>query len=61
MICVDNFSTGRIENIRHLLNFDGFSFIRHDIVNTLDLRVDEIYNLACRLRRPIIRPIPFIR
>ncbi|ENP62753.1 hypothetical protein L267_02749 [Brucella abortus 90-1280] len=52
VICVDNFSTGRIENIRHLLNFDGFSFIRHDIVNTLDLRVDEIYNLACPASPP---------
>ncbi len=47
VICVDNFSTGRMENLRHLLNFDAFSFVRHDIVEPLDLPVDEIYNLAC--------------
>ncbi|MGB3387604.1 MAG: UDP-glucuronic acid decarboxylase family protein [Pseudaminobacter sp.] len=47
VICVDNFSTGRMENLRHLLSFDTFSFVRHDIVESLDLPVDEIYNLAC--------------
>ncbi len=47
VICVDNFSTGRMDNLRHLLRFDAFSFVRHDIVEPLDLPVDEIYNLAC--------------
>jgi UDP-glucuronate decarboxylase len=47
VICVDNFSTGRMENLRNLLRFDEFSFVRHDIVEPLDLPVDEIYNLAC--------------
>ncbi|TIL39330.1 MAG: NAD-dependent epimerase/dehydratase family protein, partial [Mesorhizobium sp.] len=32
VFCVDNFSTGRLENLRHLLNYDTFSFVRHDIV-----------------------------
>jgi len=36
-----------MENLRHLLNFDAFSFVRHDIVEPLNLPVDEIYNLAC--------------
>ncbi len=47
VICLDDFSTGRMENLRHLLRFDTFSFIRHDIVNSIDLPIDEIYNLAC--------------
>lgn len=47
VICVDNFSTGRLENIRHLLRYETFSFVRHDIVDPIDLPVDEIYNLAC--------------
>ena len=47
VVCVDNLTTGRMENLRHLLNFDAFSFVRHDIVEPLDLPVDEIYNLAC--------------
>ena len=47
VVCVDNLTTGRMENLRHLLHFDAFSFVRHDIVEPLDLQVDEIYNLAC--------------
>jgi UDP-glucuronate decarboxylase len=47
VVCVDNLTTGRMENLRHLLNFDAFSFVHHDIVVPLDLPVDEIYNLAC--------------
>lgn len=52
VICIDNFSTGRIENLRNLLCFDTFSFVRHDIVDPLDLPVDEIYNLACPASPP---------
>ncbi len=52
VICVDNFSTGRLENLRNLLRYDTFSFVRHDIVNPIDLPVDEIYNLACPASPP---------
>ena len=49
VIGVDNFFTGRKENIAHLLSNPRFEFIRHDV--TLPLygveKVDEIYNLAC--------------
>ena len=47
VICLDNLSTGRMENLYHLRNFDSFNFMRHDIVEPFDLAVDEIYNLAC--------------
>lgn len=52
VVCVDNFSTGSMENLQHLLSFDTFSFVRHDIVEPLDLPVDEIYNLACPASPP---------
>ena len=47
VICLDNFFTGRKENIRHLLTHPSFEFLRHDIVHPLFLEVDQIYNLAC--------------
>lgn len=47
VICVDNFFTGRKENILHLINNPHFEVIRHDITFPLYLEVDEIYNLAC--------------
>lgn len=52
VICLDNFSTGRMDNLRHLLRYDTFSFVRHDIVEPIDVAVDEIYNLACPASPP---------
>jgi UDP-glucuronate decarboxylase len=47
VICVDNFFTGRKENILHLLDNPWFELCRHDITLPLHLEVDAIYNLAC--------------
>lgn len=47
VICVDNYYTGRTENIAHLLNQPRFKTLSHDICLPLSLEVDEIYNLAC--------------
>ncbi len=48
VICVDNFVTGRKENVQHLLAEKNFTLIEHDI--TLPLKIDEsidqVYNLA---------------
>ena len=47
VICLDNFFTGRKENIEHLTGHPRFELIRHDIVEPILLEVDQIYNLAC--------------
>jgi UDP-glucuronate decarboxylase len=47
VLCLDNFFSGFHENIEDLLGTPGFEFIRHDIILPLDVKVDEIYNLAC--------------
>ena len=47
VFCLDNFQTGRLENISHLLVQRNFRLLKHDIVEPLELRVNEIYNLAC--------------
>ena len=47
VLCVDNFFTGRRQNIHELLDFKNFELLRHDITFPLFLEVDEIYNLAC--------------
>jgi UDP-glucuronate decarboxylase len=47
VLCVDNYFTGRRENIAHLLSHPRFETIRHDITFPLYVEVDEIYNLAC--------------
>jgi UDP-glucuronate decarboxylase len=47
VLCLDNFFTGRRENVRHLLDYDRFELLRHDVCEPLLLQVDRIYNLAC--------------
>ncbi|XOU94757.1 MAG: NAD-dependent epimerase/dehydratase family protein [Candidatus Kerfeldbacteria bacterium] len=60
VICLDNFSSGKVENINHLLQNQNFELIKHDInkkINLEDFReldkfkvkfqgIDEIYHLA---------------
>jgi len=46
VICVDNFATGRRQNIQELIANPNFELIRHDVVEPLLLEVDQIYHLA---------------
>lgn len=48
VICLDNFSTGRVENIEPLLSHVGFRFILHDVTRELPTlpRVDRVFHLA---------------
>ncbi|KAF2306114.1 hypothetical protein GH714_012734 [Hevea brasiliensis] len=47
VIVIDNFFTGRKENLVHLFGNPGFELIRHDVVEPILLEVDQIYHLAC--------------
>lgn len=47
VIAVDNLHTGSIQNIESLLSLEKFEFIEHDITEPLQIKVDQIYNLAC--------------
>ncbi|CAI9776226.1 unnamed protein product [Fraxinus pennsylvanica] len=47
VIVVDNFFTGRKENLLSHLNNPKFELIRHDVVEPILLEVDQIYHLAC--------------
>lgn len=47
VLCLDNFFTGRRENIFHLLDDPRFELLRHDVIEPVLLEVDQIYNLAC--------------
>ncbi|HEX2656577.1 MAG TPA: UDP-glucuronic acid decarboxylase family protein [Xanthobacteraceae bacterium] len=49
VICIDNLITGRLDNIRPLLNHSRFEFVEHDVTDPIGLRcrLDYIYNLAC--------------
>lgn len=47
VIALDNLFTGSKENIAHLLKKSNFEFIEHDVINPIDLKCDQIYNMAC--------------
>src|SRR4029079_17458497 len=47
VICLDNFFTGRKENLNGLLDHHRFELVRHDVTEPILLEVDQIYNLAC--------------
>ena len=47
VLCVDNFFTGRRQNVAHLLDHAGFEVARHDVCEPMSYEVDEIYHLAC--------------
>jgi UDP-glucuronate decarboxylase len=52
ILCLDNFFTGRKQNIVHLLNNGKFELIRHDVTEPFRVEVDQIYNLACPASPP---------
>ncbi len=47
VLCIDNYFTGRRDNVAHLIGHPRFEVMRHDVTFPLYVEVDEIYNLAC--------------
>lgn len=47
VICLDNMFTGTYDNISSFFMNPDFEFINADVIHTIQLDVDEIYNLAC--------------
>jgi len=46
VLCVDNYFTGRCENIQRFLNRPRFEPLRHDICVPLNVETDRIFNRA---------------
>ena len=42
VICLDNYFSGRHENIQHLIGKNNFEVIRHDVQNPILLEVDHV-------------------
>lgn len=47
VVCLDNFFTGRRQNVQKLVGHPRFELVRHDVVEPMLFEVDRIYNLAC--------------
>lgn len=47
VLCLDNLFAGSKLNIMHLMDDHRFELIPHNVINSIDLEIDQIYNLAC--------------
>ena len=47
VICIDNLSTGNINNLKKWEFNTNFSFINHDVVKPILLDINRIWHLAC--------------
>ncbi|HEX8841139.1 MAG TPA: UDP-glucuronic acid decarboxylase family protein [Sphingomicrobium sp.] len=59
VICVDNFQTGRADNLKHLERESRFEFVEHDVIDNLPqwlrggrTKFSHIYHLACAASPP---------
>jgi len=63
VVCLDNFLTGKRENLDRLLKSDDFELVKADIVDPLPAKIakrkfDRIYNLACAASPPLYQADP---
>jgi UDP-glucuronate decarboxylase len=63
VVCLDNFLTGKPENLERLELSADFELIEHDIVEPLPAklmkrRFDRVYNLACAASPPLYQADP---
>jgi UDP-glucuronate decarboxylase len=52
VVGLDNYVTGRKENVAHLLQRPDFELVRHDVRQPYFGEFDQIYNLACPASPP---------
>ncbi len=59
VVCVDNFQTGRADNLAHLEHESRFEFVEHDVIDKLPqwlrggrTKFTHIYHLACAASPP---------
>lgn len=59
IFCLDNFFTGRRQNIFDLIGKDRFTLLKQDVCSSIDLTgLDRIYNLACPASPPAYQKDP---
>ncbi len=58
VICLDNLFTGRMVNIEPLLQLPNFEFVEHNVQQSIDFPVDQIYNAACPASPPAYQKSP---
>lgn len=47
VVSIDNYFTGREENLKHIASNPKLEILNHDVTNPINLEVEGIFNLAC--------------
>lgn len=47
VLCLDNFFTGKRQNLAEVREHPSLEIIRHDVIEPISLEIDQVYNLAC--------------
>ncbi len=63
VICLDNFFTGSIDNIKHLMGNPYFEYVRHDIIDpykefTMNELAEEVLSLVGGPSKVTYHPLP---
>lgn len=58
VFCLDNLQTSDYENVLKLEENKNFTFLQHDVIEPIDLKIDQIYNLACPASPPLYQKNP---
>lgn len=61
VICIDNFATGKLDNIKHLMDHYNFQFVKSDILEVninVFKDVDFVFHNACS-KCTVCRDVPF--
>ena len=56
--CLDNLQTGSLNNLKYLMDDKKIEILVADIIEPIDLRVDQIWNLACPASPPAYQKDP---
>nr|CAH8821893.1 unnamed protein product [Trichobilharzia regenti] len=60
VIALDNFVTGKRQNIEQWIGHSNFELLHHDVTNPIYVEVDEIYHLASPASHSIICKILYV-
>ena len=58
VIALDNMQTGNPRNLEFAKVYRTFEFIRHDVIEPINVQVDLIYNFACAASPPLYQRDP---
>ena len=55
---MDNLCSSDDSNLEQFIDNEKFKFIEHDIINPIDIKISQIYHMACAASPPLYQKDP---